>query len=98
MIRLTDDYKDKVIDKMMSNLVPLRTMLHLTQEQIAQLIGVTRQTIVAFETGKRRMTWGTYLSFLFLFYSNSSTRSLLEIMEIYPKELNEFFSGLDSMR
>lgn len=98
MIKLTDDYKDKVIDKMMSNLVSLRTMLHLTQEQTANLIGVTRQTIVAYETGKRMMTWGTYLSFLFLFYSNPSTRPLLEIMEIYPKELNEFFSSLDNMR
>ena len=64
---ISEQQKAEVINNMTKNLVALRTMLHLTQAQLAEMMGITRQSLVLYETGKRSMTWNTYLSLLFIF-------------------------------
>jgi DNA-binding XRE family transcriptional regulator len=93
--KINDELKTEVMDNMAQNLVVLRTMLHLTQAQLAEIMGVTRQTLILYETGKRKLTWGSYLSLLFILNNNQSTKPLLGIMRIYPEELKKFFEHLD---
>ena len=50
-----------------------RTQQKLSQEKLAELIGVTRQTVLAVENGKRDMTWTMFLAFSFLFLGNEKT-------------------------
>ena len=64
---ISERQKAEVINNMTKNLVALRTMLHLTQAQLAEMMGITRQSLVLYETGKRSMTWNTYLSLLLIF-------------------------------
>ena len=89
---ISERQKAEVINNMTKNLVALRTMLHLTQAQLAEMMGITRQSLVLYETGKRSMTWNTYLSLLFIFTQRQETNNLLSIMGIYPDELKEIYS------
>lgn len=89
---ISEQQKAEVINNMTKNLVALRTMLHLTQTQLAEMMGITRQSLVLYETGKRSMTWNTYLSLLFIFTQRQETNNLLSIMGIYPDELKEIYS------
>lgn len=89
---ISEQQKAEVINNMTKNLVALRTMLHLTQAQLAEMMGITRQSLVLYETGKRSMTWNTYLSLLFIFTQRQETNNLLSIMGIYPDELKEIYS------
>lgn len=93
--KINENLKNEVMDNMAQNLVALRTMLHLTQAQLAEIMGVTRQTLILYETGKRKLTWSSYLSLLFILNNNKSTKPLLEIMRIYPKELKAHFDKLE---
>ena len=68
----------------------LRTALGLTQEELAEKIGVSRGTVIAIETGKREMTWNTFLSLILLFTKNKATDRLLQVLEIYTDDLNAF--------
>jgi len=82
--------KDTLIKNMTENLPMLRTKLGLTQEELAEKIGVSRSTVVSIETRKRDMTWNTFLSLILLFTKNEDTNKLLNVLEIYTDELNDF--------
>lgn len=85
--------QEQAIQKLTKNLPALRTMLQLSQAHLAQLIGVGRQTLVAFETGKRTMTWNTFLSLLFVFTQREETKELLNVLGIYTSELKSVYRG-----
>ena len=82
--------KEELIDRMADNLPTLRTKLHLTQEALASIIGVSRHTVIHIEKGKRRMTWNTFLSIFLVMYGNGETRELMQTMKICTDELKEY--------
>lgn len=87
--------RNKYTTAMAENLSTLRTKLGITQDELASLIGVTRQTISAIENKSRKLTWTNFLSLLFLFTQNDKTRDLMPVLGIYTQELSHFFSFTD---
>lgn len=83
----TVEAKELLIQKMAENLPVLRKKLKLTQGELADIIGSSRHTVMLIESGKRKMTWNTFLSLVLLFEKNESTSVLLRTFEIYTKEL-----------
>lgn len=81
------DMKDVLIDRMVDNLPVLRKKLKLSQESLANLIGTSRYTVMQIETQKRRMSWNTFLSLVFLFDKNEETSVLLRALDIYTDDL-----------
>lgn len=82
--------REKLIQNMTESLPMLRTRLGLTQEELADKIGVSRSTVVSIENKKRDMTWNTFLSLVLLFIKNESTNKLLNVLEIYTDEFHGF--------
>ena len=87
--------KEKLIKNMTDNLPMLRTRLALTQEELADKIGVSRSTILSIENKKREMTWNTFLSLILLFTKNEATNKLLNILDIYTEEFHDFIKNND---
>ncbi len=97
MIAVPDEkMKEKCIESMTQHLTALRTMLHLTQTELAMLIGVARTTILYIEKRTRKMTWNTFLSLAFVFCQNKETKELLRFFDIYPDELKKMYSDINS--
>ncbi len=84
--------KEKLIKNMTDNLPMLRRCLDLTQEELADKIGVSRSTVISIENKKREMTWNTFLSLMLLFTKNEGTNKLLNVLEIYTDEFHDFIS------
>ena len=82
--------REKLIRNMTENLPMLRTRLGLTQEELADKIGVSRSTILSIENKKREMTWNTFLSLILLFTKNETTNKLLNVLDIYTDEFHDF--------
>jgi DNA-binding XRE family transcriptional regulator len=80
------------LNAMAENLSLLRCKLKLTQAELANIIGVSRQTIATAETGAREMSWSTFISLLFVFKHNEPTNILLPVLGIFTPELNNLFS------
>ena len=85
--RIDRSYKDTCIELLTENLASLRAKAGITQAELANLVGISRQTYYAIETGQRVMSWNTYLSLLLFFDTNLDTRSMLRDLNAYPKEL-----------
>ena len=87
--------RKKYTKAMAENLSALRARLGLSQTQLADCIGVTRQTISSIENLSRELSWTNFLSLLFLFSKNVDTARLLPVMGIYTEELESLFSFTD---
>ena len=81
---ITSIEQEKLINNLIANLPLLRAKLGISQEEIARIIGVSRQTYSAIENGKRTMSWQVYLSLVLFFDANSMTRDLLHHLECFP--------------
>ena len=82
--------KDELLAKMSENLKVLRNKLGLTQGELAQRIGISRQTLVNIENKNRTMSWNTFVALLTVFRAESATSRLLDHFEIYIAGLCEY--------
>ena len=93
---LTDAEKDAFIATLTPNLPTLRTQAEISQEELANLLGISRQTYSAIERKIRRMSWNTYLSLILFYDHNKKTHKLLRALSLFPKELiTRFNDGVD---
>lgn len=86
---VTEEIKRELCGRMSAKLLVLRTMLRLSQADLAKMIGVSRQTVIAMETNKRPIAWNTFLALILVFSKNKSTDQLLKLYEIYTDELEQ---------
>ena len=87
---MNEKVKEKLIDNMTQNLPTLRAKASLSQARLAEMVGVSRQTLVAVENKKRRMSWSTFMSCFLVFHKNPDTDIMLKMFEIYTDELDEY--------
>lgn len=79
--------KEKLLEIMTENLPALRAKIGLSQDEVSNIIGISRQTYCAIETHKRKTAWNTYMSLLFLFWYNAKTKVLVNAIGVFPEEL-----------
>ncbi len=94
-LKLSKSEKEYYANAMADNLTMLRTKLGLSQTELGQLIGVSRQAVSAYENKSRALPWGHFTSLLFLFGENEGTKMLLPVLGIYPPELMSVFRATD---
>ena len=84
---LTEEERDRYIDALSDNLAILRVKAGISQIELCNVIGISRQTYSAIETGRKRMMWPTYLALVYFFDSLTETRELLRGLPAYPQDL-----------
>ena len=89
---MNEKTKELLVDRMTENLVVLRAKLGITPAELADIAGMSRQTILAIEKKQRTMTWNTFLSLLFIFSVNKNTEALLKLFEILTDELIDYIT------
>lgn len=92
---LSDEEKCDLIDKLTEELLILRTKAEISQEEIANIIGTSRQTYGAIERKARKMSWNTYLSLIWFFDYNRLTHKMIRNMDAFPHELVKNFNNGD---
>lgn len=90
---VSPDYKESYIEVLTENLLPLRTKADITQEELSSIVGISRQTYYAIETGKRQMSWNTYMSLILFFDTNVNTHSMIRDVNAFPVDLMIKMSG-----
>ena len=90
---LTDAEKTKFIAALTPELVLLRTKAGVSHEELAGLIGVSRQTYSALERKVRKMSWSTYLSLILFYDCNQKTHQLIRSMGVFPHDILKKFNG-----
>lgn len=76
-----------------NNLAALRAKAGISQAELANLIGVSRQTYSAVECGKRAMSWSVFLTLILYFDYNQATHDMIRIIKAFPDELIKRFNN-----
>ena len=96
MVQTFDEsQKEKLIAILTNELKVLRTKAEISQQELANRMGVTRQTYGAIEGRTQRMTWSNFLALLLLFMSNEDTLKIIDWIGVYPPELEKYLSLKD---
>ena len=89
-----EKFKTAYIDKLAENFSMLRAKAGVTQGDVADRIGIARQTYSAIECGRSRMSWNTFMSLIFFFKENKKTKDVIELLGIYDNMLDNFIKML----
>lgn len=69
--------RNTIVELLRKELPVLRAKVRISQEDIAEKIGISRQTYSSIETGKREMSWTTFLALIAYFQNNESTKKMI---------------------
>ena len=86
-IIISEAEREKLIAQMVDELPVLRLKIGMSQDEMASLLDLSRQTYSSIETKKRKMTWRLYLSLVLIFYHNDQTHDFLVKNGLVPKKL-----------
>ncbi len=92
---LSEEEKNELIKNLTLELSILRTKAEISQEEIANIIGTSRQTYGAIERKVRKMSWNTYLSLVWFYDYNRKTHKMIRNMKAFPHELIKKFNDGD---
>lgn len=79
--------KEELIDILTEELPLLRAKIGITQEELSDMVGISRPTYSAIETKKRKMSWNVYLSLLMVFTQNEKTAPIIDRIGAFPDNL-----------
>lgn len=89
---LSEEEKYALIEKLTPELPLLRAKAEISQEEIANIIGTSRQTYGAIERKARKMSWNTYLSLILFYDYNKKTHKMIRNISAFPHELIKRFN------
>ena len=92
---LSEEEKYALMEKLTPELPLLRAKAEISQEEIANIIGTSRQTYGAIERRTRKMSWNTYLSLVWFYDYNRKTHKMIRNMDAFPHELIKKFNDGD---
>lgn len=85
-----DAEKKKLMSILTNELKVLRAKVGITQQELADRLGVSRQTYGMIENKAQDMNWSQYLALTFLFRSHENTSKILEWTGAYTPELEQY--------
>ena len=84
--------RDFLIDTLTDELPVLRARIGIKQEELSDILGISRQAYSAIETKKRKMTWNMFISLLMFFTQNKKTAPVIEMIGAFPDELKNMMN------
>lgn len=96
MYNITPDDKKKYMEAFLPHLIELRAKAGISQEDLAIVAGVSRQTYGTIERNMKDLSWNTFLSLLFFFDFNIHTHDMLHECGAFPDDFIKEISGKDT--
>ncbi|MDO4755849.1 MAG: helix-turn-helix transcriptional regulator [Parabacteroides sp.] len=88
---ILDEQTKKDYCKVLSEDLPvLRAKLGITQEELAIRVGKSRNMIAQIETGKKEMSWVTFVALSLLFLNNETTAAVFKSLDIFDEKVEKF--------
>ncbi|MCH5161950.1 MAG: helix-turn-helix domain-containing protein [Clostridiales bacterium] len=71
----------------------LRALCNLTQKNLGDIVGVSRQTITNIESGKSKMQWTLFLALMLVFGLNKNCMNYIKEMKIPYSQVKEVLAN-----
>lgn len=84
---ISEEEKDRYTKALAEELPALRAKAGVPQDELAKIIGVSRQTYGAIERNARQMSWNTFLALILFFDSHQATHKILRSLPAFPYDI-----------
>lgn len=84
---ISDEERTKLINQLVNELPVLRTKLGISQDEMASMLGITRQTYSTIETRRRKMSWAVFLSLILIFDNSEQTHEYIRQSGLFPNKI-----------
>lgn len=74
----SSENRNVLVSSLVYELPVLRARLGASQAELAEMIGISRQSYNSYENGKKEMPWTTFMALLAVFQNNPETNRMLE--------------------
>ena len=88
---ISNECRQVLCKLMASNLSTLRAKANMTQDELADRLGLSRQTISAIENEKREMLWSTFSVLIMFFTKSKEIKQLMIVMGITNDAVEKTF-------
>lgn len=78
-----------LMDEMARDMASLRMLMRVSAEEMGNIIGISGNSYKSIEAGKRELSWDQYLALLFVFRYNERTAPVVDVLGLYPEQLEE---------
>lgn len=75
--------REELMERLADNLPALRAKVGLTQSDLADKIGIGRQTLLSMENKKGKMRWNTFLALVAFFSKNEGTEDMMKFLHLH---------------
>lgn len=82
---LNEQERQSLIDRLIDELPVLRAKMGLSQDDLASVLDISRQTYSSIETKRRKMSWSIYLALIMLLDNNDQTHDFLRKSDLFPE-------------
>ena len=65
----------------------MRARARVSQETLAEKIGISRQSYNNFETGKKELTWTKFLALVAYFQNNETTKQIIDMIDNFNEDM-----------
>lgn len=79
--------RNHLVEILTNELPVLRARLGVTQEDVAERIGISRQTYNSIETKKKPMNWTVFVALLTIFRGDAKTCQMLNEMTEFKEDV-----------
>lgn len=86
--RESEAVNENIILKLRYDLPVLRARLGMSQAELAERIGISRQTYNSIETGKKEMSWTIFMALIATFQNNDETKRILDSIDGLNEVIN----------
>lgn len=86
-LSVSEEERAKLINQLVDELPVLRTKLGISQDEMASLLGITRQTYSTIETRRRKMSWAVFLSLILIFDNSEQTHEYIRQSGLFPSKI-----------
>lgn len=87
LIRLSEEEKENYCVRLGKELKRLRSIIGLTQNDLADLSGISKERISRIENGAFTMRWAHFVNFIMVFSMNTNTKEYLLASKILTPRL-----------
>lgn len=79
--------RDNLMKSFVDELPVLRARLGVSQAEIAEIVGISRQSFNAIETRKKKMNWTVFIALASVFQGNNKTKQMLDSINGFSDDL-----------
>ena len=92
-VKLSKEEKEALCIKLAKHLPKIRELLHATQKEFGEMIGISTPRLSVIENGRFVMSWSQLTSILFVCACNLSTKEYIYANDILSNRFLQYLQG-----